>query len=257
MGGFALLGRKALNLEESPHPIHLQPKELHELVRSKQVPWPEVDENDVEARSKADWLVKLLALAQILWFVIQIISRAIQGLEITTLELFTQGIVFCAIILYGLWWDKPFDVQQPLVIQAKDSVPQVSTLIVETNLSLDKIDTHKSDPWWFRPSSLAVCLGFGALHLVAWNFYFPTEAERWLWRVSSLGCIVLPIGIAVSFMLHIEDAPDIYVFLTFGSMALYFLFRFYMFVEMFVSLRSVPASVYQTPEWSQYFPSFG
>jgi hypothetical protein len=43
----------------------------------------------------------------------------------------------------------------------------------------------------------------------------------------------------------------------FGCASLYVLFRIYMFIEMFISLRAAPASVYQTPQWSQYFPSFG
>lgn len=43
----------------------------------------------------------------------------------------------------------------------------------------------------------------------------------------------------------------------FGTMGPYAVFRLYMFIEMFVGLRSVPVSVYQTPQWSQYFPSLG
>jgi hypothetical protein len=35
---------------------------------------------------------------------------------------------------------------------------------------------------------------------------------------------------------------------------LYVLVRTYLLVEVFVSLRSVPAGVYQTVNWSLYFP---
>ena len=30
------------------------------------------------------------------------------------------------------------------------------------------------------------CLAYGAVHLSAWNNHFPTEVEKWLWRLSSL-----------------------------------------------------------------------
>jgi hypothetical protein len=256
MGGFALLGRKTTQLEESPRPIHIEPADLFKLVQSKEVPWPEVDDRDIEARSKADWIVKLLALAQILWFVIQIISRAIQGLDITTLELFTQGIVFCAIVLYAVWWEKPFDVQQPIVIQAEDTVPVVSRF-VGGGLEMEIINANRNFPLWLWAACLIVCLGFGALHLVAWNFHFPTQAERWLWRVSSLGCIVLPTLMCLYSILRERDVKFTDKRVNNGFAVLYVLFRIYMFVEMFVGLRSVPASVYQTPEWSQYFPAFG
>jgi hypothetical protein len=35
---------------------------------------------------------------------------------------------------------------------------------------------------------------------------------------------------------------------------LYFLARVYLLVAIFISLRSVPAGVYQTVNWSLYFP---
>jgi hypothetical protein len=37
----------------------------------------------------------------------------------------------------------------------------------------------------------------------------------------------------------------------------YVLCRTFMFVEMFVGLRAVPAGIYKTPQWSQYLPSIG
>ena len=33
---------------------------------------------------------------------------------------------------------------------------------------------------------------FGACHLLAWNYGFPSEAERILWRVMSIACTVIP-----------------------------------------------------------------
>lgn len=43
-------------------------------------------------------------------------------LAITQLELATMGFVCCALVMYILWWHKPFDVEQPVAIDcpAKD-----------------------------------------------------------------------------------------------------------------------------------------
>lgn len=38
---------------------------------------------------------------------------------------------------------------------------------------------------------------FGACHLLAWNYTFPSPAERVLWRVMSISCTVLPMVLLV------------------------------------------------------------
>jgi hypothetical protein len=47
-----------------------------------------------------------------------------------------------------------------------------------------------------QPVSLwltASVMAFGAVHLSAWNFTFPSPAERTLWRIGSIAMTVLPI----------------------------------------------------------------
>lgn len=41
------------------------------------------------------------------------------------------------------------------------------------------------------------CLVFGACHLLAWNYIFPSTAERVLWRVMSISCTVLPMVLLI------------------------------------------------------------
>ncbi|KAF2864620.1 hypothetical protein BDV95DRAFT_509104, partial [Massariosphaeria phaeospora] len=78
------------------------PSELWRLLQTGALPWSNVniDDQDIDDRSKADWIVKLLALAQILWFSAQLIGRSVQNLSVTMLELFTVAIVYCASITY-------------------------------------------------------------------------------------------------------------------------------------------------------------
>jgi hypothetical protein len=77
-------------------------------------------------------IAKAFAIGQSLWLIIGSIARAAQGLResmnwsvfdarlimtaITELELTTMGFVGCALVLYILWWHKPFDVEHSIPI---------------------------------------------------------------------------------------------------------------------------------------------
>jgi hypothetical protein len=52
-------------------------------------------------------------------------------------------------------------------------------------------DRFRSDSWLcpdikYTPITSVILLGFSVLFLAAWNFHFPTNTERVLWRVCSI-----------------------------------------------------------------------
>ncbi len=57
----------------------------------------------IEDRSKADTLQKGLVLIQVGWMALQCITRKVQGLPLTLLELHTMVHVACAIVMYSFW----------------------------------------------------------------------------------------------------------------------------------------------------------
>ncbi|KAL2022011.1 hypothetical protein VTK56DRAFT_6251 [Thermocarpiscus australiensis] len=65
---------------------------------------------DIEDKSKADGLVKLAALLQVIWFTLQSAIRAAHGLPLAPLETMTLAYVFNALVTYGFWWEKPKDI---------------------------------------------------------------------------------------------------------------------------------------------------
>jgi len=95
MGGFVL----QCNLEDEASPICVESETFVELIDSDVLDWPSMSDSEIDDRSKADWVIKTIALAQGLWFVTQVIGRAIQGLPITTLELFTLNVVVGAAVM--------------------------------------------------------------------------------------------------------------------------------------------------------------
>jgi hypothetical protein len=121
---------------------------------------------------------------------------------------------------------------------------------------------------------------YGAVHLTAWNSHFATETEQWLWRSSAIflagTAVISPLVIVVIGCLdkvNFSNQPDsgnwfvrsilyfsysvalILLFLVvFAGVAAYMFARFFLVIESFVGLRSVPAGVYALVPWSNYIP---
>jgi hypothetical protein len=249
MGGFVIQNDSTPDAQ----PRRVALRKLLTLFKTNKLSWPMLSDADINDRSKADWILKTIALLQILWFTTQLIGRWAQGLAVSTLELFTYGLVVCAIVTYIASWEKPFDVQVPVILKTKETIRE-QDLIDRVGLTEDfRVEASS----WIKVVAVAVCLVFGGIHVAGWNFHFPSMAEQLLWRISSIACVILPftVVLVVLYEDHFSDTTGTTG--RYGFVSLYFLSRIYMFVEMFISLRAAPASVYQTPQWSQYFPSFG
>ncbi|KAF8541743.1 hypothetical protein BDD12DRAFT_878144 [Trichophaea hybrida] len=131
------------------------------------------------------------------------------------------------------------------------------------------------------------CIGlvYGALHATAWYYNFPSIAEMWLWRWS---CIIIasaiPIGIVMNYLskqllMNLESVVDeletqtpgkmirdglfqlslslllcAVLICLFSACLLYIGARGFIVVEAFISLRSLPADVYKTVRWSDFWP---
>jgi hypothetical protein len=84
---------------------------------------PEISRKEIEDRSKSDKFTKGLALLQSLWLAASLITRAVQNLAVTQLEVVTIAFAVCTIITYGFCWYKPQDVQTPIYIEKFDHEP--------------------------------------------------------------------------------------------------------------------------------------
>src|SRR5258708_5066761 len=71
---------------------------------------------EIEDKSKGDFLAKMVAIVQTLWFALQILNRAIQGLTVTELELTTLAHTVLNIFVYWCWWNKPVNVRFPFKV---------------------------------------------------------------------------------------------------------------------------------------------
>nr|OQO29073.1 hypothetical protein B0A51_03408 [Rachicladosporium sp. CCFEE 5018] len=83
---------------------------LHRLFEESPDSIPDLDHAQIVGQSKANGLAKLLTCVQALWFCVQCLTRVTEGLAISLLEINTFAHCLSAIVVYCLWWEKPYDV---------------------------------------------------------------------------------------------------------------------------------------------------
>lgn len=110
-------------------------------------------------------------------------------------------------------------------------------------------------------------VAYGAVHLAAWNFYFPTNAERIIWLFSSFTIAFLSLAymvgaskVAGSRLLSWVMTPDksqtsasIHsVILYLGGTSIYVLARLFLIAGSLADLRALPATAYDSVVWKNF-----
>jgi hypothetical protein len=76
-------------------------------------------EKDINNKSKSNWISNIVVIFQVTWLVAQLIRRAAQRLPTSMLELFTAGLVVCALATHFAYWSKPQDVEELWILGEK------------------------------------------------------------------------------------------------------------------------------------------
>ncbi|KAI9866389.1 MAG: hypothetical protein M1813_001511 [Trichoglossum hirsutum] len=316
MGGFML---------ESPDfpTFPIDGQQLCYLVEQKYLPFPDVTEKTIWDKNKADGFARAITIVQIGWFCIQCIGRAIQHLQISTLELTTLTFIFCTLCTFFFWNHKPLDAETHIVLRTETPIAEILVKAGDvackpySRTPLDFVKPRRSRTsllslFWLV---LAILLGFDmesknrpikafgeskttpprglrftdicfglvfaftylGLHLVAWNFTFPTTVERILWRSASLTLLGLLVsyficnGIGVMYpgpvaqicfgkeaetIFEISNAAPVWSkYVAFAPVLIcYGVARAYVLLEGFIGLRALPVGVYTSVDWSNFIP---
>ncbi|KAJ7057624.1 hypothetical protein C8F01DRAFT_1027881, partial [Mycena amicta] len=130
MGGYALditisdTSKHFLRTAAGVKRLTLTPDGLLFLMKHAPELVPRISEEDIEDKSKADGLAKLLVALQALWFCLQCISRAAQHLPISLLEITTVGHALYTLFTYVLWAYKPMNITVPTTIPLEGGANQ-------------------------------------------------------------------------------------------------------------------------------------
>jgi hypothetical protein len=297
------------------------------LVVHKYMPFPDIDDESIKDKNKADGFARLLTLVQVCWFALQIIGRATQHLTISTFELETVAFVACTIPSFYFWHHKPLDVSSTITLSLNEAIT-IRDIILSAGEAaleqyrftpLDFIDPEPDPKEPLDPPMWALCYLFGfdappkhipltsfsnsssrvgkkvsyidwivlssivyaytSIHLVAWNFTFPTLIEQWLWRAAGILLIVSEFTYGLAYVILnwqlprfcrlfgveqvktgtqlFESIHPFFQYVIAGAwVGSYMIARGYIFVEAFSGLRALPATAFQNVEWSNFLPHF-
>ncbi|KAH8807022.1 hypothetical protein DL96DRAFT_1822096 [Flagelloscypha sp. PMI_526] len=199
---------------------------------------------------KADTLVKVLTVLQVLWLLIQCLARWLSHLPVSLLELMTSCYAICAVFAYFFWMDKPY---------RADSRPCILLCSGTEDECLEDEDTCGLDdmPLVNTGSYAIVAFILSAIHFSAWNSVFPTNVEQKLWKITSI-CHVSAVGSALAIMVLEWTAQDLRAKKLSGMVIwLPSLSRLLLIGLSIASLRAMPAGVYIQPAWMSFIPHFG
>lgn len=220
-GFFADMGGMLLQPRDST-PFLVNSRQLAYLVEKKYLECPSITGDEIWDKSKADTLARILTLVQTVWFMIQLLGRAILRLPTSTLELSAGSIVLCTLGTFICWLHKPSDVRTGIVLTTSATTAQIlceagdaaSSPYIHTPLDFVAKQSftfgydvahhfgrrfdHPERPLRRFPNDrfpdisplekfalFCMTSAFAAFHLIGWDFTFPSRIELILWRVSS------------------------------------------------------------------------
>jgi hypothetical protein len=246
-----------------------------------------VKAEDIWDKSKGDALSKGVALAQGVWFTTQCLARVYQNLPVTQLEVATLAFAVVNILIWLLWWGKPYNVQQPIPVGPVKEVARSTFSLLQlpqatighSNLreryrffgafagiySYNPKSSTSVPALWSRldvkASSHAVTIQcfvgilFGVIHCAVWNSEFPSADEMWMWRICSLCVAVIPLLMLRIFQAeHVLDSVSAFNIALVSVIPIYVVARIFLIVLSFMALRSLPPGALIDVDWTSYIP---
>jgi len=113
MGGFALSLVDENGTPNDRNRARLTAKGVHYLMQHAPEVIPDLSETSITDRAKSGSLGKAVWLFQLVSFGANCASRINEKLPLTLLEVSTLAHGVCTVVLCGIWWYKPLDIEEP------------------------------------------------------------------------------------------------------------------------------------------------
>lgn len=112
-----------------------------------------------------------------------------------------------------------------------------------------------------------IAIVFGGIHGAAWNFEFPSHAEKMIWHTSTSLIVIIPCILFTSTLYmwlcvknYCSSLGILFKIAIYAQKAmiqvipLYLFARIIILVEAFIALRNLPEAAYVQVEWSKLIP---
>jgi len=232
---------------------HALAQEIYEKLRSELA-----TDEQLDLRSKSNFVSKFVPFCQIIWFAIQVVARLGYRLDISIAEILTMTFVAITLIAYPFWFHKPYNIAEPQFVE-------VPTTCIEA-ITQDRVERGEEVVWQSsglhrsmfntRVTSMMLVNAFG---LVAWNHDFTHSIVARIYRTITVVAVVVP-GLWVPFqkishLLHANDRFDDvrgWLFLSFCICS-----RLFLLAIAIYDLTNAPIGVYTGLAWASYLPHIG
>jgi hypothetical protein len=128
MGGFAIVTQDPGKAENIPGSPRLTITANGIVLISEAGRLSDISKDAIKDKSTQNGLVKTLAISQGIWFLLHIVERLSSRLPMSLLEIHTAAHALCALLVYALWWHKPYDVSDAIVLNGDWLRPMAATL---------------------------------------------------------------------------------------------------------------------------------
>ena len=213
-------------------------RQIQHLVESKYMAVPNISEDEIFDKSKADQVTKIIAYLQTGWFVTKCIARGIQHLPVSPMEISTCAIVFCSIPTYFFWLRKPLNVLTPTILTIEHNMaeiliragapaqkpyrlrpmdfvepfastfaqwPQICKRGGPYSHPLHRLPNDRSPDLYSVSQQTCyalVVICFSTSSFIEWHFNFPTYLEQRIWRIA---CVVAECTLFTQAVLGVLD----------------------------------------------------
>ncbi|EIW59218.1 uncharacterized protein TRAVEDRAFT_19701 [Trametes versicolor FP-101664 SS1] len=243
-------------------------------------------EHELADHTKADVLFKLLTTLQIARFFAGTVARWAVRLPIAPLETITCAYVACTLVYYGFWLQKPYNVNERVVVRVRptpdaeltDQDPQPAAAAGEGSkwvrplrefwkefcvpfleppmTEKDRLDGSERmgqrSPYMTQGSlvTAAASVVVGLAHLACWDVEFPNSNGQVLWRYCSVLLLALPVAVFVIILgAAIIDRPrvtEVMNVMALSMIVVYCMARVVLLILLGHSFQSLPKGVYDT-----------
>jgi hypothetical protein len=274
-----------LDSKSETNSVRLFPTTLRFVLEERLITSELPSQEEIMDRSKSDMFGKFLTMVQIGYFIVEMIVRQARDLAISQLEIGVAGFVACSFFTYFFCLNKPKAVNTTFTIHdfgpegipqrvldvQRDSAPE-SSFSKEDWSRFDR--PFRNDATFGENGTLGTGPGFiiltiasvpmGAIHIIAWNYLFPSFVDLTLWRVAAvLSTATVFLFLIVAEGVEILDRRTFSRWHQILGMAIlialivaYFGSRLVLMVEMFRCLFFLPPEAFVTT-WTANIPHIG
>jgi hypothetical protein len=150
---YAVMGGFAIDLSHIPEDERYLPnQQVRCALTTSGMAWlfnrrlpciPDISKADIEDKSKGGSFAKTVVCVQLIWFFGSCMVRWKAHLTLSLFEANVLVHVLWAIFVYVIWWDKPYEVDEPTLIEPTPELDKDLALM----LIFNNFDTKRPYPW--------------------------------------------------------------------------------------------------------------